>query len=174
MRCACAMPRAKKDQQKVPILKKTTVRCRSRSYYSIWAEHMADVAGGPISGKAKLLYGVCIRGEKIRAQCMSAQLACIWSTVYSPGRDLFAQRNNSCRWWFQYQIGWEFGTMHPTMHTNHVMSRQNHLKSLTVQTNWSPRLFWGWIGPIASRRKQTKNSCKRTSIVTVHFYCWLY
>ena len=35
MRCACAMPRAKKDQQKVPILKKTTVLCPSRSYYSM-------------------------------------------------------------------------------------------------------------------------------------------
>ena len=31
--CACAMPRAKKGQQKVPILKKTTGLCPSRSYY---------------------------------------------------------------------------------------------------------------------------------------------
>ena len=31
---ACAMPRAKKDQKKVPILKKTTGLCPSRSYYS--------------------------------------------------------------------------------------------------------------------------------------------
>ena len=30
--CACAMPRAQKGQQKVPILKKTTGLCPSRSY----------------------------------------------------------------------------------------------------------------------------------------------
>ena len=33
--CARAMPGAKKGQQKVPILKKTTGLCPSRSYYSI-------------------------------------------------------------------------------------------------------------------------------------------
>ena len=33
--CACAMPRAKKGLQKVPILNKTIGLCPSRSYYSM-------------------------------------------------------------------------------------------------------------------------------------------
>ena len=46
--CACAMPRAKKGQQKVPILKKTTGLCLSRSYYSMYAVQCTLVYSVPI------------------------------------------------------------------------------------------------------------------------------
>ena len=47
------MPRAKKGQQKVPILKKTTGHCPSKSYYSIVCLYTLSQYSSTKSNKAK-------------------------------------------------------------------------------------------------------------------------
>ena len=55
--CACAMPRAKKGQQKVPILKKTIVICLSWSYYSMGQPLKQQPPGTETMGKSAHLHG---------------------------------------------------------------------------------------------------------------------
>ena len=45
--CTRAMPRVIQGQQKVPVLKKTTELCSSRSYYSMFLQGLALLGEAP-------------------------------------------------------------------------------------------------------------------------------